>query len=159
MTKGPRPRSAIERLLTHIEIVTESGCWIWMGATDGNGYGRIQIGSFKAPRFRRVHIIAYTSLVGPVPKELQLDHLCRVRCCVNPHHLEPVTRRENIQRGNAGKYQREKKHCPKGHEYTESNTIFRKRTDGRPYQNRLCRTCLRANSRARYHRLTASSSA
>lgn len=67
------------------------GCWLWTGSQDGKGYGKTGRG--------RIHRIVYEELVGPIPDGLQLDHLCRVRNCVNPAHLEPVTGRENVRRG------------------------------------------------------------
>jgi len=76
---------------------------------------------------------------------LEIDHLCRVRCCVNPDHLEAVTHRENILRGNTfAAVNAAKTHCPKGHEYTPENT--RIHTGGR----RQCIACSRAYDRARY---------
>lgn len=75
-------------------------CWLWSGALH-NGYG----GFFADGQRWRVHRWSYEFLVGPIPEGLHLDHLCRVRHCVNPAHLEPVTNQENIRRGEAGKYQ------------------------------------------------------
>src|SRR3990172_7099161 len=76
-------------------------CWLWVGCTDGNGYGSFMIRNKKTGRQKKwkVHRYAYTKLVGRIPRGLTLDHLCRVRACVNPSHLEPVTMRENILRG------------------------------------------------------------
>lgn len=70
-------------------------CWLWTGGKTSNGYGRFGVTSKDK---RLAHIFAWTTLVGPVPEGLQLDHLCRVRLCVNPDHLEPVTPRENWRR-------------------------------------------------------------
>lgn len=73
-------------------------CWLWDGCIHPvTGYGQ-----FGAKGTRLVHRISYQYSVGPIPKGLHLDHLCRVRPCVNPKHLEPVTPRENIARGNGG---------------------------------------------------------
>ena len=74
-----------------IERIPFSGCWIWMGHVKDNGYG----GMSKEGRNRRAHVVIYEQYNGPVQDGLQLDHLCRVRCCVNPSHLEPVTQKEN----------------------------------------------------------------
>jgi hypothetical protein len=74
---------------------SDAECWPWRGATDAHGYGNIT--------FRRVNIHAYRAvyehMVGPIPAGLVIDHLCRNPLCVNPHHLEPVTIRENTLRG------------------------------------------------------------
>ena len=78
--------------LTSFEDV--DGCWIWRGRIAPNGYGRL--GSKYA------HRVMYELHVGPIPTGLDVDHLCRVRHCVNPRHLEPVTRSENLRRGKSG---------------------------------------------------------
>lgn len=70
-------------------------CWLWTKGKTANGYGRFGVTSKDK---RLAHIFAWTTLVGPVPEGLQLDHLCRVRLCVNPDHLEPVTPQENWRR-------------------------------------------------------------
>ena len=103
------------------------------------------------------HRFAYEMLVGPIPEGLDLDHLCRVRHCVNPNHLEPVTRSENLRRGirprlpqndRIGDKNRAKTHCPKGHPYDEANTLMHywKRENS---MRRLCRTCHRQGTRVR----------
>src|ERR1035441_8724960 len=113
-------------------------CWPWTGCTSPSGYGTIGV-RYKV---RRAHVVAYEQLVGPVPDGLELDHLCRVRACCNPAHMEPVTHAENMRRGVAGKVaairQRGKAHCPQGHPYDETNTYVS------PRGSRSCRTCRRA---------------
>ena len=100
-------------------------CWEWKGYITVDGYGKF--GSHTAHRW------AYTRFVGPVPYALTLDHLCRVRNCVNPHHLEPVTLAENCARGQRAT----RTHCNYGHEFTEANTYQQKcRSDAR-----ICRQC------------------
>lgn len=76
-------------------LVDEHGCWLWQGPIHHNGYAR----SYYVGMSRYAHRITYQLLVGPVPDGLQLDHLCRVRHCINPAHLEAVTRSENVARG------------------------------------------------------------
>lgn len=91
-----------------------------------------------------LHRAAYELYVGPIPDGLDLDHVydrgCRSRRCCNPAHLEPVTRQENILRRT-----RRITHCPKGHEYSESNTRLRPSASGGI--NRQCRVCEAARSR------------
>ena len=117
-----------------------TGCWLWTASDNGRGYGTFRVGE----KMVRAHRYAYERWVGPIPKGLQLDHLCRVRCCVNPDHLEAVTCQENLLRGetvpaaNAAKT-----HCPQGHEYNEENTYVY--LNGR----RHCRTC-QADANVRY---------
>lgn len=68
-----------------------AGCWPWLGAIAPSGYGRVHS--------RWAHRLSYEFLVGPIPAGLDIDHLCRNRLCVNPAHLEPVTRLVNVRRG------------------------------------------------------------
>ena len=70
------------------------GCLTWMGATD-RGYGKVN----RFGKNYRVHRAFYECVVGPVPAGMTLDHLCRVRRCANPHHLEVVSQKENLRRG------------------------------------------------------------
>lgn len=112
-----------------------SGCWIYFRYLDPNGYGRLTINGIQ----RSTHRWTYLTLIGPVTPGLDLDHLCRNRSCCNPLHLEPVTKAENIRRGETGKWQADKTHCPQGHEYSELNTYRYIRKDGT--KERQCRTC------------------
>ncbi len=115
------------------------GCWLWTGAKS-RGYGQLYDGA----RMRQAHTLSYEMHVGPVPDGLQLDHLCRVRHCVNPAHLEPVTCRENLLRGDTPSARNlAKTHCPQGHPYDEPNT--QRKPDGR----RACRACSREYQRQR----------
>lgn len=111
--------------------VDESGCWIWQGPRTPDGYGKHRRGPGHPERV--IHRITYEHYVGPIPDGLQLDHLCRVRLCCNPEHLEPVTGSVNTDRQDHAN--RRKTHCPKGHEYTPENT----RIDSAG--KRHCRTC------------------
>lgn len=106
-----------------------SGCWLWTGKTT-NGYGIVGIGG-RNGRLMRAHRVAYESMVGPIPKGLDLDHLCRVRNCVNPAHLEPVTRLENLRRSPLTSVGQT--HCVRGHNL--GPVIAGRR--------RLCRECHR----------------
>lgn len=76
-------------------VEDESGCWLWVGECNDNGYGRFSVKGRKV----YAHRSSYEIHVGPIPEGLHIDHLCRVRNCVNPEHLEPVTRSENVRRG------------------------------------------------------------
>lgn len=76
-------------------LVESNGCWIWQGATNNGGYGLITRNSKQ----KLAHIYFYEQKYGKVPKGKELDHICRNRNCVNPDHLEPVTRAINVRRG------------------------------------------------------------
>lgn len=108
--------------------VDANGCWIW-DAVRVDGYTQV---SFKGNKWL-AHRLTYTLLVGAIPPGLQVDHLCRITRCVNPDHLEAVSPLENTQRSMGNN---SKTHCPRGHEYTDENTMN--------YGDRLhreCRTC------------------
>jgi hypothetical protein len=78
-----------------------SGCVLWLGELNSAGYGRISQGNNHVGKRVRylAHRVSYELAKGQVPEGMELDHLCRVRCCINPEHLEPVTRSENNRRG------------------------------------------------------------
>jgi hypothetical protein len=85
-------------------VVDENGCWVWQRCVNTRGgYGRKLVGG----RWWVAHRWYYERVFGPVPEGLELDHLCRNRLCVNPEHLEAVTRQVNIQRGAATKLTKE----------------------------------------------------
>ncbi len=106
-------------------------CWLWLGHTNGHGYAQVKIGG----RAIYVHRHAWELLVGPIPQGMELDHLCRVRHCVNPDHLEVVTHAENMRRASWT-------HCRRGHLFV--NPIIN--SSGR----RMCRICVYAsNQRSR----------
>ena len=88
------PAAPATRLWRHVERTED--CWLWYGATDLTGYGQIRV----AGRLLKVHRLAYELEVGPIPEGFEIDHLCRVRNCVRPDHLEAVTLRENRRRAN-----------------------------------------------------------
>lgn len=115
-----------------------TGCWLWLGYVMPNGYGMIGGGGRKGG-MRLAHRVSYELHIGAIPKGMQLDHLCRVRCCVNPDHLEPVSQQENISRGSRPSSDV----CAKGHVYDEPSGKY-----GR--QGRLCMECCRVAARARY---------
>lgn len=140
------PPSVEERFFAH---VTEdaTGCWMFDSLTT-RGYGQFQ--------HDRTHVAAhrwaYQLLVGEIPDGLTLDHLCRVRACVNPWHLEPVPHRTNILRGEGpAAINARRTQCVNGHPFTSENTYLT--PDGR----RQCRTCIRRRGQARLARLQPSS--
>lgn len=129
-----------ERFWAKIDTDGPNGCWIWTGYVNPSGYGR----GYYAKKARAVHRVTYEVMVGPIPDGLEIDHLCRVKVCCNPEHLEPVTRSVNQLRIP----ERQKDFCSKGHALTEDNLY--KRAD-RPTW-RICHTCQREQQRASWHK-------
>lgn len=134
-----------ERFIAKVQMTDT--CWLWKGALNDGGYGRLMVdGHFMA----RAHRVSYELFIGPIPAGLDLDHLCRVRHCVNPYHLEPVTRRENLMRGetiparNAAKVE-----CPNGHPLSGDYL-------SRSEPSRRCRICYNRRMREYNARKSAS---
>lgn len=118
-----------------------NSCWEWIAGIGKDGYGRFRLNE----RINLAHRLSYEHFKGKIPKGLDLDHLCRNRKCINPEHLEAVTRKINIRRGLTGQHNNHanklKTHCLRGHEYDEENTYIY--SDGR----RQCRKCVRIRVR------------
>lgn len=126
-----------EKLRKSIEV-HDDGCWIWTGGKQSMGYGWVYIPKLG---MRLAHRFTYATLIGPIPEGLELDHLCRVPTCVNPEHLEPVTHRENVLRGQSPTaIHAAKTHCKRGHPFDERNTIW-------IGTHRRCRECVNASQR------------
>jgi HNH endonuclease len=125
-------------------------CWIWQGAPKQEGYGTF----YYEGRQQYAHRISYQWSVGPIPDGLQIDHLCRVHICVNPAHLEPVTNRENSLRGSGPRLTAERgravKKCKNGHEFTEENTYWSQRANGK--WRRHCKQCWKDRTNRNYQR-------
>jgi hypothetical protein len=122
------------RFMDKVSPEPNSGCWLWTGGVRCGGYGQLWSGGKQVV----AHRFAYEQFVGPIPSGLTLDHLCRVRCCVNPRHLEPVTQKENVLRGFGPTAENKRTtHCQQGHEYTPENTLIIAGV------SRRCRTCNR----------------
>jgi len=119
------------------------GCWLWTGAKTSVGYGLIQDDA-PSRRSLAAHRLAYEWANGPIPEGLVIDHLCRVRECVRPEHLEAVSSQVNVERG--PNYSSNRSACPHGHLYGGDNVWVDKRG------KRYCRTCQRAQSRDYYRR-------
>lgn len=119
-----------------LDTQPDGACWEWPYSKDRHGYGRTRFDG----RSQGAHRVVYQLLVGQIPDGLDLDHLCRTPACVNPAHLEPVTRRENLLRGNhLTMVTRREQRCQRGHSLVEGSPHVYPRKD-RP-GSRECRTC------------------
>ena len=133
---GERASTLDQRFSTKF-IVIASGCWQWIGFVNEDGYGafRGEGGTEGAHRW------AYRRFKGPIPEGYEVDHLCRFRACVNPDHLDAVTKRDNVIRGTSfAAVNASKTDCPNGHPLSAGSG------------QRVCRVCRRASSLAYYHR-------
>lgn len=144
MSERTPQRAALDRALAKSER-HQSGCLLFTGSLDKDGYGMMGV---KGIGTQRVHRLAYEVLVGPIPEGMEIDHLCRVRNCMEPAHLEAVTRRVNSLRSESfAAINARKTHCIHGHEFTPENTYYRTPT------HRQCRQCGR-EAALRYLRTT-----
>lgn len=136
-----KPITPVEtRFFNKFTIDPASGCWIWVGASNGVGYGKISVGG-QGQEY--AHRVSYEIHCGPIPDGMQIDHLCRNPSCVNPNHLEPVTNRENTRRGLISQLRPPRARCGRGHDL--SVTAYR---DSQGHTQ--CRECLHIRQRA-YH--------
>lgn len=111
-----------------------TGCWLWLGNLDPGGYAQQN----RNGRTSLAHIVAYENFVAAIPAKYEVDHLCKVRCCVNPEHLEAVTVKVNCHRSdNVGGVNARKLVCNNGHPFDVYNTRYKKSNGARQ-----CRTCL-----------------
>lgn len=133
---------ALDRFISKVEPrLDESGCLEWKGTTS-QGRGHFGLHHEGKPYTILAHRFAWIAWVGPIPEGLELDHLCRNPLCVNPAHLEPVTRAENLRRRDEA---RRKTHCKQGHAMTPDNVVVVSGV-------RRCLTCKRRQCRESYRR-------
>jgi HNH endonuclease len=138
---GPKPQVPIDRFWKYVMTLPWSGCWIWMGFTDKDGYGHF---SKSGSRSMRAHRFSYEYHKGTIPADREIDHRCRVTSCVNPEHLDAVEHSENIRRALDRHHHKIKTHCPSGHSYDEANTYIHRNG------SRKCRKCHTERENRRY---------
>ena len=128
----------LDRFMSRVQV-DGNGCWRWKGRIDRYGYGAIGR--------RGAHRWIFIQCYGPMGEGMETDHLCRVRDCVRPTHLEAVTKYENWRRGMMSRFGTDAvTHCIHGHEFTPKNTYVR------PDGHRTCRQCNTASARHYQHR-------
>lgn len=130
---------ALKRYLSKITINNSTNCWEWNAGKFNSGYGAFSLNGFV----KYAHRVSYEHYVGNIPENFQIDHLCRVRGCVNPEHLEPVTFEENIKRSSLSNVS--KTHCINGHIFDDKNTYMRSNN------KRECKECHRLRENNKYN--------
>lgn len=157
---GPKPKPAIDRFFNKIFQEPNSGCWLWEGRLSVKGYGIFYLNTDgNGPSGRNAkpisaHRFSYENHCGIIPKHLELDHLCRTRCCVNPRHLEPVSHRENVRRGiSPSGLNVDKAKCIRNHVLGGDNLYVDKRG------NRHCKRCAADSMHRRWMRIKGAKNA
>lgn len=123
------------------DTIDLNDCWLFACELSPQGYGVVP--AYNRKKF--VHRVMYEEYIGDIPEGFQIDHLCRVRSCVNPEHLEAVTPRVNVLRSSGiAAVNARKTHCIRGHEFTPQNTYLY----GKEKSKRACKACgsLRADT-------------
>lgn len=134
-----------ERFWSKVDVRGPTECWEFQGSIGKLGYGAFRICGPQPNITRLAHRVSWVLSNGAIPDGLVLNHICRNRSCVNPDHLEVVTRRENTLHKDseaAARYNYSKTHCSKGHTFSEENTRVVLKPNG-TFRQRVCRTCER----------------
>ncbi len=142
----PKKRDPFTRFMECVQR-SPNGCLLWTGEIIRNGYGRFFVRKNSKKKIRPMaHRWIFEYLKGPIPEGLELDHLCRTRACVEVNHLEPVTSRVNVLRGETeAARNKAKTHCKHGHPLSGDNLFY----DSQGY--RQCRICQRRANRKYYY--------
>lgn len=142
MVSGRLKEGPLKRFSVKYQIDVRSACWIWVAGCMTSGYGQFYDGT----RDVGAHRWSYKNFIGEIPENLEIDHLCENKLCVNPEHLEAVSRQVNMKRyhTNHRAYVGQRSHCKNGHPMCEDNT-YRSLKTGLTF----CKTCRKTN-RARY---------
>jgi hypothetical protein len=135
-------KTLFERFTAKYRVNPETGCWEWQASGTPDGYGSL----WEYGRLKRAHRVGYELYRGPIPEGMHLDHLCRNRGCVNPDHLQVISNRENILRGECQAARNARKtHCKRGHPLSGDNLSPARLKRGQ----RECLECARAGRRLR----------
>lgn len=127
-----------QKILSKILIDPNTECWLWQGYADRDGYARIEVIGGKN---KFVHRLSYEAFTGSIPEGMSIDHICKNRGCCNPKHLQQLSIKENILRGDGASSKNNKKtHCNEGHEFSAENTYINNRSA------RVCKTCAKISA-------------
>ena len=134
--------SVLDRFKGKVIPEPNSGCWLWLGSTDGRGYGKMRVGD----KLKRAHRIGYELFVGPIPQGMDACHTCDVTSCVNPDHLFLGTAADNMRDCVAkGRGRRASKtRCINGHDLTKAPSYVH----GGGRRRRRCLECNRIYNQA-----------
>lgn len=138
----PKAVELASRFWSKVDIKSRDECWPWTASRSREGYGMFRVAKAgeSGAHMTGAHRVAYTLYIGEIPPGFQIDHLCRVRECVNPYHLDAVSQRENLLRGNGlPGINHRKTHCLRGHPLEGDNIKYKRSPRGRLW--RACRTC------------------
>ena len=133
----------VTRVLTKCRVDPDTGCWLFAGKRDRNGYGILQ--GVTKPHTVRAHIVVYEATRGAIPPGYVLHHHCQNPSCTNPFHVAPMTNAEHTRL-----HADMRTHCSRGHEYNEENTRYTKEHD-HGWRIRTCRVCDREDHHARWY--------
>jgi len=152
-SKSHKKLTMLQRFWSNV-VMTDT-CWIYIGNHNSKGYGvikfRKEVGG-KTFTFM-AHRYSYELLFEKIPSDMTIDHLCKEVSCVNPKHMEVVTRGENSLRGNGPTAKNKRKtYCNKGHKFDKENTYITKKG----FRN--CKMCHKNNEKRRYNKIHAKTS-
>lgn len=137
------PTLSLSKYFSDAKIKITDGCWLWLGATNSDGYGSLG----RSGKTYSAHKFIHELVCGPVSDDVELDHLCSNRLCVRPSHLEGVPHRVNVLRGKGvAVISLNKKECPKGHLLEGDNLVVCE------LPRRRCRICQNKKTKLAYHR-------
>lgn len=136
-----------------LKVDKTDSCWLWLGGKNAKGYGVLRL---RGDKMASAHRFSLMMVSGCIPEGMQVDHLCRVRNCVNPRHLEIVTSQENSRRSpiSITTINHNKTHCLRGHPFDDVNTGIQQH---KTKKWRYCRTCVKAAYLKKNNRLTSPS--
>lgn len=144
-------KSVIDRFLDKVSPEPNTGCWLWLGATAGDGYGHFWIPWHGSLPSQRAALVLFSGMDPATSRRMHADHRCGCRLCVNPDHLELVTAGENIKRRDIARFGSQyKRRCVNGHDRTLPGAVYVS-----PKGKRNCRECLKLSAIKEKHRRAA----